>query len=431
MWDGKNIRNKGRRIKNGKCPGFFFFVFYCSLLMFLFLVPYRGAAQTSSGNAAGAPKEDKPVAVMAFVGDDLSVSSRLRGVVVQEVNGLEGYIPRQVSSDEFPETLGFHPDEPPDPRYPGDMPFVLTGEFYVDTENLQHFQLWLWNSPDGSLVYTDELVAEDTEEAESYLPALVAWVFSQIPKPVEVVVDIQGMLEDALAGKDQGDGEAGAFFQLHLGGRLGGAASAYYIRTTGSYDAGMTQGFGVEAALMAEYRPWRFLSFQAEAVFALDSFKAFKIERRGLDEIHTTTQYTAFSVLFPLLVKFPFDVGAFKIGIAAGPYLVLPLGQAVAEGYSYSYRLDLPLGLMGGIELGHALGPGDLFLTLRYSRDFGITMVSSGLQYTPARVVLSVGYRFGFLKKQKNGSKSSTVTEGTTTTGTASPETGTNGGTEG
>ncbi|MDR3174265.1 MAG: PorT family protein, partial [Treponema sp.] len=350
------------------------------------------------------------MAVMAFLGDDLSVSSQLRGVVIQEVEGLEGYTPRQISSDEFPEILEFRPDEPPDPKYPGSMPYVLTGEFYFDTEDLQHFQLWLWNSANGSLVYTDELVAEDTEEAESYLPALVAWVFSQIPKPVEVVVDIQGMLEEAMAEKNQGDGEIETFPHLYLGGRLGGAASAYYIRTTGNYDAGMTQGFGVEAAFMAEYRPWRFLSVQAEAAFALDSFKAFKVERRGLEEIHTTTQYTSFSILFPLLVKFSIDSGPFNVSIAAGPYLVLPLGQAVTEGSSYAYRLDLPLGLMAGMELGHALGPGELILSLRYGRDFGITMVGSGLQYTPTRVVLSAGYRFGFLKKKKNEAKSPTST---------------------
>ncbi|MDR2364163.1 MAG: hypothetical protein LBD65_07085 [Spirochaetaceae bacterium] len=426
---------------NGIRPRFFFF--YVLVLILLFLAPYSGTAQTPPGTESPAPSagetpaaapEKKPVAMMAFLGDDLAQSEQLRSVVVREVEGLAEYTPQHVSSDTFPETLEFRPDEPPDPKYLGEIPYVLTGEYYFDTEDLGHFQLWLWNSADGSLVYTDELVAENIEEAESYLPALVSWVFSRIPPPpppVQVVVDVRGMVEEVMAGRGREDGketgEPASFPRLYLGMRAGGAANAYYSRTTERYDAGMSQGFGGEVAFMVEYRPWRYLSFLGEAAFSLDAFKVFRINQVGNQDIHTTSQYTSLSVFFPLLIKTPIEVGLFSISLLAGAYYIVPLGQIVNEGASYPYRIDLPLGLMVGMDMGHALGPGDLFVSLRYGRDLGITMVHSGLQYTPNRVILSVGYRFGFLKEKKTGTRTLMLTGTGTGTGTMGAGTGTTG----
>jgi hypothetical protein len=439
MGNKKNIKNEEERMGKGIHPRFFFF--YVSVLILLFLAPYSGTAQTppgagtagtespapSAGETPAAAPEKKPVAMMAFLGDDLAQSDQLRGVVVREVEGLAEYTPLHISSDTYPEILNFRPDEPPDPKYLGEAPYVLTGEYYFDTEDLGHFQLWLWNSADGSLVYTDELVAENIEEAESYLPALVSWVFSRIPPPpapVQLVVDLRGMVEEVMTERGREEvGEPASFSRFYLGLRTGGAASAYYSRTTERYDAGMSQGFGVELAFMAEYRPCRYLSFLGEAVFSLDAFKVFRVNQVGNQDIHTTSQYTALSAFFPLLIKAPFEVASFSISLLAGVYFILPLGQIVDERGSYPYRVDLPLGFMVGMEMGHTLGPGDLFVSLRYSRDLGMTMVDSGLQYTPNRVVFSIGYRFGFLKTKKKETRTLTLTG--TATGTATTETGT------
>jgi hypothetical protein len=442
MWHKKNIRSEEGKIGNEKRSRFLFFIFYSSLFSFLFLIPCGGTAQTPPGNVAGeatpAAPEEKPVAVMAFVGDDLDQSERLRAAVVQEVENLDNYTPRQISSGEFPETLTSRPDEPPNPSYLGDMPYVLTGEYYFDTEDMGHFQIWLWNSADGSLVYTDELVAENIEEAESYLPALVAWVFSRIPvppPPVQVVVDVRGAVEEVMAERRaQEEGirqDPDSYYRLYLGLRGGGSASAYYSRTTGWYDAGMSQGFGGEAGFVVEYRPWKYLSFQGEAIFALDVFKVFKITQVGNQDIHTTGQYSALSMLFPLLIKTPIEGDKFSISLAGGIYYIVPIGQMLTEEGSYSYQIDLPLGFMAGIDLGHTLGPGELFMSLRYGRDMGMTIVRSGLQYTPNRMVLSVGYRFGFLKVKGRGRDAKTRTLTLTGTGTGTvvgTGTGTTGG---
>jgi hypothetical protein len=353
--------------------------------------PADAGAQTPAGTI-------KPVAVMPFVGDDLALSERLQSAVIGEVEKMEGFSTEPISPTEFPETLEFRPDEPPDPVYSGTMPYVLTGEYYFDTEDLEHFQLWLWNSNDGSLIYTDELVAEGVDEAEGYLPALVSWVFSKIPFVVvrEEILNVEKPGEELMAEGDRAGEKGPSFPRLYLGLWGGASFSAYNARTTESFDAGMSQGFGGAAAFLAGYRPWRFFSLQAEAIFSLDAFKVFIAQESGSEILHTTTQYTSLSLLLPLLIRFPFEAGKYHISLALGPYYIFPMSQIVDEGSAYPYQMDLPLGIMGGIDLGYAFGPGELFGSLRYGRDLGLTIVRSGLQYAQARVMVFLGYRFGF-----------------------------------
>jgi hypothetical protein len=432
MWHEKNIRKK-RKLGSKKSPRFSFFILHSSFLMFLFLVPYRSAAQTtvaSSGVPAAQQVQNRTVAVMPFSGDDPEKNNRVRNRVIQEVENHPNYTPVSISSETHPETLRLRPDEPPDPMYLEDTPFVLTGEYYLDIEAQEHFQIWLWNSLDGSLVYTDELVAEDIEEAESYLPALVTWVFSRIPRTQEVrvavdlqgAVDLKGAMEDAIARSGQGaddpaSGQA-AFPKFYIGMWLGGSFSSFYTRMTGDYDPGMSQGFGINTGLTLGFRPWRFFVLQIDPMFNVDIFRVFSIKEENNQNIHTSSQQISMSMLFPLMIRVPIREEQFNISLVAGPYYILPVGQLANERGAYSFRYDLPLGIMGGMDLGYSIGSGELFGSLRYARDLGMTIVSNGLQYIQDRVIISIGYRFGFLKKQAPESGSGTIT--ITGTGTLS-----------
>ena len=107
---------------------------------------------------AGAQTAEVPVAVMPFVGDDAALSGRVRNASIREVGNQEGFTSLPLAADT--PAAG---DEPPDPSLLGDAPYALTGESYLDDEDMTHFQLWLWESGTGALVYTDELMAEDAE----------------------------------------------------------------------------------------------------------------------------------------------------------------------------------------------------------------------------------------------------------------------------
>ncbi|MFP3090419.1 hypothetical protein LQZ21_08845 [Treponema sp. TIM-1] len=386
-------------------------VFSGILGFFLGFVPFLGAAQTPSGNEAIPPSE---VAVMSFVGDDLSIGSDFQQNVIGEVQGLGGYTTERVTAERVPESLSFPPDQPPEPVYLGDSRLVLTGEYYIDMDDLQHFQLWLWNSASGALVYTDEMVFEDMVEAEGYLPPMVSWIFSHVPVEQQVTVventpQVRGTTDEQReesAAVESREGNGLYLGRFYLGLRGGGSFNAYSSLVAGGYEAGTSQGFSAGGAVVLEYRIFRFLGLQAEAIFNYDTFKVAKIAtiNANLDK-RVTDRYSSMSLMFPLLVKVPLEIGNFSLAPFVGLYYAMPIGTLKLEpgdasvgpaAGSYAYAIDPPLGLLLGIDSGLLLGPGELFVDLRFSRDIGMTVADKGygIQYVRNQIGLSLGYKF-------------------------------------
>jgi hypothetical protein len=338
---------------------------------------------------------------MPFLGDDAALTGRMQESSIGEVANQEGYIPRLHTATVT------RVDEPPDPSLLGGMPYVLTGEYYFDDVGMQHCQLWLWISDSGALVLTDELVAEDVEEAEGYLPALVRWIFSQLAEdgPEEEAAESEEATETE-EGEQLPAGGPGAFKgRLYLGLRGGAALGFQMVRSFGEYEGGTGQSFGGEAAVTVEYRPWRYMGFQAEGIFVLDSFGVYRLH----EGVHTKDRYWDMSMLFPLFVKVPFDLEVLRPSVLVGAYYILPLRKTMG-GETYRDRLKVPLGVMAGFDLGFRLdgpwggllGHGEFYGGLRYGIDLGLTAVEgTDLRYTRNRVVLSLGYRIWVGAKSK------------------------------
>jgi hypothetical protein len=383
---------KGEEIKvtRGKIgsPFFIFLFLYFSLLC----VPFVGGQTVPEGGV--------PVAVMNFSGDETALSTRSRAVTIGELEKMANFAPWPLNA------AGPQPDLPPDSMLLGGLPYALTGEYYYDTEDMQHFQLWLWNSGTGALVYTDELVAEDIDEAVGYLPALVAWVFSQIPlMAVERSASVPAVKEEAPAGEETVEEAPGKppFPRLYLGLRAGEGLDFQSVRPYGDYGGGMGQSFGGELALTVEFRPWRFVSFQAEGILATEAFGAYRLDSDA--DRYTNDHYRGSYLLFPLLVKAPFDLRNWRLSPLAGVYFVVPLGKNLG-GASYKDTVDdLPLGLMAGLDVGYALFGGrfgEIYGSLRYGLDLGLTAVEqTGLYYTRNRLILSVGWKIEMIKREK------------------------------
>jgi hypothetical protein len=329
-----------------------------------------------------------PVGIMPFAGDDAAINQRIQDAVFAEVGNQEGFTPWLLESADS------YTDLPPEGEVVAGMDYVLTGERYFDDEESQRFQAWLWNAGSGALVYTDELVADNTEEIVGYLPALVRWVFSKI---IPAAVDEPAEEEEA---EETGTAEKSPFPRLYLG--LWGAGSLDFqtVRPSGSYAGDTGQSFSGAGAVTAEYRPWQYLSFQAEGIFVRESFAPFRQDSEiGL---HTTDHFEGMYLLFPLLAKASFELNGLRLSPMAGLYYILPLRRTV-DGVSYNERLELPLGVMAGFELGYALNGGkwgEVFGSIRYGSDLGLTTLEErGLRYTRSRLVFSLGWRFGLLKK--------------------------------
>jgi hypothetical protein len=387
-------------------------VFLIFLIFFLLLVPVKTYAQTPPSTESPAP--DKPVAFMSFLGDDLSISAVFQDEVVEEVIGLGGYSTHKISAEEFPQTLSLSPDYPPDGAYLGGVRYGVTGEYYVDMDEVQHFQLWLWNTINGSLIYTDEMVFEDMDEANSYMPPMVSWIFSHIPVEERVtlaeVTNNNKNTANTDSGSDGTDGQNGSgqkhifMGKLNLGLRVGGSYNAYGAHlSAGGYEAGQSQGFSGEGAVMLEFRIFRLFGLQAEGVFTHDTFKVVKVTRSqaGTEDLRSTDQYKAMSLMFPFLIKVPIEIDAFTVSPFAGGYFVMPIGEMTQvsndsgqDDSSYEYVVDPPFGFILGMEAGFRLGPGELFADLRFGRDIGMTMIRQGIQYSRTRLSLSLGYKF-------------------------------------
>jgi hypothetical protein len=345
---------------------------------------------------------------MTFVGDDAGISGTFHENVIREVDNLGGYKTQEVSATRFPQTLNFPPDQPPDPVYLGDSRHVLTGEYYIDLDDLQHFQLWLWNSASGSLVYTDEMVFEDMEEADSYLPPMIRWIFSQIPTDRVNVVAVNQETEtvDTNTNNNSGEGENQSQpynRRFYLGLRGGGFLNSTMPQTSGNYEGGVSQGFSGEGAVVAEFRIFRFLSIQAEGIFMYDTFKAAKKISKDNRITRATDIFNSMSLMFPLLIKAPLEVGKFTLSPFVGAYYTLPLGlMTIIPGNSddvrgsYNYTMDIPWGISLGIDAGFPLGPGEIFAGLRFDRNLGLTKVRTQdrMEYSRYRIGLSLGYKF-------------------------------------
>jgi hypothetical protein len=366
------------------------------VLTALFLTPFGGFAQIISADDA------VEVIIMPFaVWEDAINTIPFYDTVIAEVNNLNGYYPKILSAAEYPEILYMSPNLSPDTKYLGDSQYVLTGESYFDTENVQHFQLWLWDSSTGSLVYTDEMVSENYEEALKYIPALVSWIFSQIPPSesltiIEMIPEAQTAAEVTMNVGDVLEEHKRPLGWLYLGLRGGATFNTYSIpQGTKTYEGGLSRSFSYEAALLAEFRIMRFLTLRIEAVFNQDTFKAAESGGNG-----TYNKFEPMTLSFPLLIKMPIDFDAFDLSIYTGVYGTLPLGkikvQTSSSNESYSYTIDPPFGVSFGIDLGFSLGPGSFLFDLRYNRDLGVMNVQSTnrLQYTVERIGLSLGYKF-------------------------------------
>lgn len=195
-----------------------------------------------------------------------------------------------------------------------------------------------------------------------------------------------------------------------LGVRVGPSFTGYSPQVSGGYEGGLSTGVSVEGGLVLDIRLFRYLSFQAEAIFTLDALNAAKISD-GTVRQRSVDTFTFMSFMFPLIVKVPLELGSSTLSLFAGAYFALfPWPMNKNSGYSndvensYEFKVDPPVGFVVGVDMGLPLGFGKLLVDLRYGRDFGMTVVQNGNgpQYTRDRITVSIGYKIGLVKRDSS-----------------------------
>ncbi|MDR2618071.1 MAG: hypothetical protein LBC62_04290 [Treponema sp.] len=195
---------------------------------------------------------------------------------------------------------------------------------------------------------------------------------------------------------------------LRLGFRAGPSLRFYTPSRDTRYTGGDTHAAALDLAFQANLRVLPFLSVQAEAVFTWDNASLWAYQTGA---VRYTKDYTAFSLQFPVLVKFDFYPGIFKVSPFLGLYYLAPLGKLKAssslddETRSLSYQVSPPLGFLAGLGGSMKMGPGAVVADLRYAADFGDLEAKDGSteEFRRSMISLTLGYELGFFTR-KGGS---------------------------
>jgi hypothetical protein len=183
--------------------------------------------------------------------------------------------------------------------------------------------------------------------------------------------------------------------KLFYAGLRGGFSSSSYTVNTRYWGSGARDAVSVsgEFAVQLSLQVFRAFAVQTEAVFMEESF-----EIRG----PYPASLSSAVMTLPILGKITFRPGPLLLAGFAGVCFTLPLKEmslSVAE-RAYTYNYTVPPGFVLGGNAGIKLGPGTLFVDIRYSGAFGETELTgdwgSRAVYKRDLVSYSIGYELGF-----------------------------------
>jgi TolB-like protein len=161
--------------------------------------------------------------------------------------------------------------------------------------------------------------------------------------------------------------------------------------------------FSMELSAQMSLQLANFFALQAETIFlaAGDTFELdyYAPSSSTYSASAITLSYSA--VMLPVLGKFTFRPGSFLLAGFGGIYFTIPFTAMTLDvnGTEYSYDFTPPMGFIVGGNAGARLGPGTLFLDLRYAGDFNDIELTgnwgSRAVYKRSQVLVSLGYEFG------------------------------------
>jgi TolB-like protein len=186
---------------------------------------------------------------------------------------------------------------------------------------------------------------------------------------------------------------------LFVGAR-GGASMRLYTLSADVKGDVEPNSIAIEAGAQVGLQITNFLAFQVEALFTTD-----KLSYSGEGFKEASFQYS--SLMFPALLKLTFRPATFLVAAFGGVYITMPLGDMQFESdvdESAAYTPSVPLGYLGGVNIGIKLGPGVLFLDARYAAELGGTSINDGKGdlnvFSRGMISLSLGYELGLINKK-------------------------------
>jgi len=359
------------------------------ILYFLFL-----ALPLSLFGQAG---ERRTVAVIPFWGDNDTIITEFGEEVLEGVDNLQvgRYRSTPIDMTNLPDDVpegGYPPNICPSPSLTREHPFALTGEISEDLDNDGwEMRLYLWMMDGTKLVYSDRLTAADRETCNIILPGLLEWIFSFIPTDTDFQMTAGA---NKVVYYAPGDADKWLYVSLRGGPAIKllakpnrDAINSNYPEIDKADRFGKNWNIAVSAAWMLPdtalfTSP---LGVQAEGIFVMDLSEDFK----------------EMSFIFPLMLRYhAFRKGTAAITVLGGAYMGLPLSGDILY---YSKKL---WGITAGVNFGNKVGPGYVYLDLRWLGDL-TNSYSTATGHPPPYpgyrrnlISITVGYEMGFINKR-------------------------------
>jgi hypothetical protein len=155
------------------------------------------------------------------------------------------------------------------------------------------------------------------------------------------------------------------------------------------------------------YEAGGYLSLQLNPILALQVEALYTTDKVSYSGEGYKASFELQSLMFPALLKLTFRPGNFLFALFAGGYFVLPLGQLKTSSDvdgDAAFDASIPIGVVGGINLGFKLGPGALFVDARYGMELGNTSITDGKGnlaiYSRAMASFTLGYEIGIITRK-------------------------------
>jgi hypothetical protein len=337
---------------------------------------------------AGLDYEGRAItAVLPLAGEEEEMIRRFHQGIMDSVTALGKYAPREA---QVPPGAKIPTDMPPLPSLTSGARYALTGGVYPgDSFGDYYLQLWLWDMNGATMIYTDDLVYNDMDDAMKSLPGLVEWLFSHIRE--RTVETEESPWPDPL-------------FAL---GIRAGLAQHWYVKPDERSPG--ASALNLEGGVSGALRLNSLFSLQMELLLTGDTLVYRGLDLEGNQYVMANRKYKNLSLEIPVLVKMNFKIARFRLSPLAGFYTAIPLGQSryrksnEGEESSYPWSFSVPLGFAAGLEGAMPYGPGVMFAGLRYGLDFGTVKIDDGTNVRRHALSLYLGYEFGFFEGKKLG----------------------------
>jgi hypothetical protein len=336
------------------------------------------------------------VAVLPLDGEEKEMIRRFDQEIAEAVAALGKYSPREVPAAAVAE---IPTDMPPVQSIVNGARYALTGGVYPGNRAGEYYlQLWLWDMTGSTMIYTDDLVYDDIDEAMESVPGLVEWLFSHI-REVTIETPEEIVPQDPL---------------IMVGVRAG-LSPRWYV-SPGEISPGAS-ALNLEGGVSGALRLSALFSIQLELLLTGDT-----LVYRGQGSVGESLEiekFSSLSLMIPLIGKANLQIGPVRLSPLFGFYVTAPLGRTGYQYHygtgdgdeSYSWSFSVPLGITAGLEGAVQYGPGKIFAGLRYAGDFGNVAINGDpgfrshsnadngkIRYRRSTFSVYLGYEFGFLE---------------------------------